>query len=135
MKAHFTKIALIAALSAAGATTAFAHTDYSEGGYSEAGSAHWLSHVAESRSQPTANQLAPYGYVASGGAGRVLNVDSGTKYINVSRLETVQINVGGKSVVWKFDTFGTAPFPLSKIISGADGVTVYITADPASRGG
>ena len=135
MKTHFTQIALIAALSAAGATTAFAHTDYSEGGYSEAGSAHWLSHVAESRSQPTANQLAPYGYVASGGAGRVLNVDSGTKYINVSRLETVQINVGGKSVVWKFDTFGTAPFPLSKIISGADGVTVYITADPASRGG
>ncbi|HOA53419.1 MAG TPA: CzcE family metal-binding protein [Thermogutta sp.] len=135
MKAHFTKIALIAALSAAGATTAFAHTDYSEGGYSEAGSAHWLSHVAKSRSQPTANQLAAYGYVASGAAGRVLNVDSGTKYINVARLETVQINVGGKSVTWKFDTFGTAPFPLSKIISGADGVTVYITADPASRGG
>jgi hypothetical protein len=135
MKTHFTQIALIAALSAAGATTAFAHTDYSEGGYSEAGSAHWLSHVAESRSQPTANQLAPYGYVASGGAGRVLNVDSGTKYINVSRLETVQINVGGKSVVWKFDTFGTAPFPLSKIISGAEGVTVYVAENPASRGG
>jgi len=135
MKTHFTKIALIAALSAAGATTAFAHTDYSEGGYSEAGSAHWLSHVAESRSQPTANQLAPYGYVASGGAGRVLNVDSGTKYINVSRLETVQINVGGKSVVWTFDTFGTVPFPLSTIISGAEGVTVYVAENPASRGG
>jgi hypothetical protein len=135
MKTHFTKIALIAALSAAGATTAFAHTDYSEGGYSEAGSAHWLSHVAESRSQPTANQLAPYGYVASGGAGRVLNVDSGTKYINVSGLETVQINVGGKSVVWTFDTFGTVPFPLSTIISGAEGVTVYVAENPASRGG
>ena len=135
MKTHFTQIALIAALSAAGATTAFAHTDYSEGGYSEAGSAHWLSHVAESRSQPTANQLAPYGYVASGGAGRVLNVDSGTKYINVSRLETVQINVGGKSVVWTFDTFGTVPFPLSTIISGAEGVTVYVAENPASRGG
>ncbi len=135
MKAHFTKIALIAVLSAAGATTAFAHTDYSEGGYSEAGSAHWLSHVAESRSQPTANQLAAYGYVAPGAAGRALNVDSGTKYINVTRLETVQINVGGKSVTWKFDTFGTAPFPLSKIISGADGVTVYVTENPASRGG
>ena len=135
MKAHFTKIALIAALSAAGATTAFAHTDYSEGGYSEAGSAHWLSHVAESRSQPTANQLAAYGYVAPGAAGRALNVDSGTKYINVTRLETVQINVGGKSVTWKFDTFGTAPFPLSQIISGADGVTGYVTENPASRGG
>ena len=135
MKAHFTKIALIAVLSAAGATTAFAHTDYSEGGYSEAGSAHWLSHVAESRSQPTANQLAAYGYVAPGAAGRALNVDSGTKYINVTCLEIVQINVGGKSVTWKFDTFGTAPFPLSKIISGADGVTVYVTENPASRGG
>ena len=135
MKTHFTKIALIAALSAASATTAFAHTDYSEGGYSEAGSAHWLSHVAESRSQPTANQLAPYGYVASGVPGRVLNVDSGTKYINVSRLETVKINVGGKSVTWTFDTFGTAPFPLSKIISGAEGVTVYVAENQASRGG
>jgi len=135
MKTHFTQIALIAALSTAGATTAFAHTDYSEGGYSEAGSAHWLSHVAESRSQPTANQLAPYGYIASGGAGRVLNVDSGTKYINVSRLETVKINVDGKSVTWKFDTFGTAPFPLSKIISGTEGVTVYVAENQASRGG
>ncbi|SBT09248.1 conserved exported hypothetical protein [Candidatus Accumulibacter aalborgensis] len=135
MKTHFTQIALIAALSAAGATTAFAHTDYSEGGYSEAGSAHWLSHVAESRSQPTASQLAPYGYVASGVAGRVFNVDSGTKHINVSRLETVRIDVGGKSVTWKFDTLGTAPFPLSKIISGADGVTVYVAENPASQGG
>lgn len=135
MKTYFTKLALIAALSAASATTAFAHTDYSERGYSEAGSAHWLSHVAESRSQPTATQLALYGYVVSGVAGRVFNVDSNTKSINVSRLETVKINVGGKSVTWMFDTFGTASFPLSKIISGAEEVTVYVTENPVYRGG
>jgi hypothetical protein len=41
----------------------------------------------------------------------------------VTRLETVKINVGGKSVVWTFDTLGTAPFPLSKIVSGAEGIT------------
>ena len=26
-----------------------------------------------------------------------------TKYLNVSRLETVRIDVGGKSITWKFE--------------------------------
>ncbi len=66
---------------------------------------------------------------------RVVNIDSGTKYLNVTRLETIRINVGGKSVIWMFDTLGTASFPLAKIIPGTDGVTVYVAENPAYSGG
>lgn len=128
MKSKLTRLALIVALSAA--TTVSAHEDYSEGG-----SLHGISHAAESRSEPTANQLARYGYSSSAVAARVVLVDSSTKYLNVTRLETVQIKVGGKSVTWTFDTLGTAPFPLSRIIPGAEGVTVYVAENPAYLGG
>jgi len=47
----------------------------------------------------------------------------------------VQIDVGGKSITWKFDTFGTAPFPLSRIVPGAEGITVYVAENPANQGG
>lgn len=129
MKTKLTTLTLIALLSAAGTTTALAHEEYSE-----AGTAHWLSHVSESRNQPTANQLAPYGYASSSPAARVVNVDSSTRHINITRLEAVKINVGGKSVTWMFDTLGTAPFPLAKIIPGAEGVTVYVAENPAYQG-
>lgn len=130
MKTKLTKLALIVALSAAGATTAFAHEDYSE-----AGTAHWLSHVSESKSQSAANQQSPYGYTTPGAAARVVNVGGSTNFLNVTRLETVQINVGGKSVTWMFDTLGTAPFPLSRIVPGAEGVVVYVAENPAYLGG
>jgi hypothetical protein len=130
MKTTLTKIALIASLSAIGTTAAMAHEDYSE-----TGSMHWLQHVSESKSQPTANQLAPFGYQSTGAAARAVSIDSSTKYLNVTRLETVQIKAGGKTVTWMFDTLGTAPFPLSKIISGTDGVTVYVAENPAYIGG
>lgn len=130
MKTTLTKIALIASLSAIGTTAALAHEDYSEGG-----SLHWLSHASESKSQPTANQLAPFGYQSTAAAARVVSVDAGTKYLNVTRLETVQIKADGKTVTWMFDTLGTAPFPLSKIIPGTDGVTVYVAENPAYIGG
>ena len=95
MKTTLTKIALIASLSAIGTTAAMAHEDYSEGG-----SMHWLQHVSESKGQPTANQLAPFGYASTGAAARVVSIDAGTKYLNVTRLETVQIKVGGGGVVF-----------------------------------
>lgn len=101
----------------------------------EAGTNHWLSHVSEAKGAPTANQLAPYGYAASRNADREVTLSSGSKYLNVTRLETIKINLGGKSVVWTFDTLGTASFPLSKIVSGADGITVYVTENPAYQGG
>ena len=74
---------------------------------------HWLRHVSESQGAPTANQLAPFGYAATKNADREVSLPSGGKYFNVTRLETLKLNVGGKSVVWTFDTLGTAAFPLS----------------------
>jgi len=130
MKTNIAKLTLIAALGFSVAGTSYAHEDYSEGQ-----SLHWLSHVSESKSQPTTNQLAPYGYATSSAAARVVNMDSGTKYLNVTRLETIRINVGSKSVTWTFDTLGTASFPLAKVIPGAEGVTVYVTENPAYTGG
>lgn len=115
MKTKFVTLTLIAALSTAGATSAFAQEDHS-------------------RSQPTANQLAPYGYTSSANAARAINVDSNTRHMNVTRLETVKINVGGKTVTWTFDTLGTAAFPLARIIPGAEGVTIYVAENLAYQG-
>ena len=130
MKTNITQLILIAALGFAVTGSSYAHEDSSQGQ-----SLHWLSHVSESKSQPTANQVAPYGYATSGTAARVVNIDSNIKYLNVTRLESVQINLGGKSITWMFDTLGTSSFPLSKAIPGADGVTVYVTENPLYRGG
>ena len=129
MKTKFSQLALIAAIGLATAGTSYAHEDYSE-----AGTYHWLSHASESQGAPTANQLAPFGYAATKNADREVSLPGGSKYLYVTRLETVKINVGGKSVVWTFDTLGAAPFPLSKIVPGADGITVYVTENPASLG-
>ena len=125
MKTNFTKLALLAVLSLAGATAALAEDDVA--------SRVWLRQVQESKGQPTANQLAPYGYATTGAAAREISVTSGTKYLNVTRLETVKINVDGKSVNWSFDTLGTKAFALSKIVSGAEGVTVYVAENPYYR--
>jgi hypothetical protein len=130
MKAKFSQLALMVAISVAAAGTAYAHEDYSEGA-----SLHWVGHVSESKSAPTTNQLAPFGYAAMKNADREITVVSGSNYLNVTRLETIKINVGGKSVVWTFDTLGTAPFPLSKVVPGADGITVYVAENPAYQGG
>ena len=125
MKTNFTKLALLSILSLAGATAALAEDDVA--------SRVWLRQVQESKGEPTANQLAPYGYAATGAAAREISVNSGTKYLNVTRLETVKINVDGKSVIWSFDTLGTKAFPLSKIVSGADDVWVYVAENPYYR--
>lgn len=129
MKIHsnFTKLALLAALSLTGATAVLAEDISSD--------LRWLRQVQESKNEPTAKQLAPYGYAATGAATREVSVNRGTKYLNVTRLETVKINVGGKSIVWSFDTLGTTAFPLSKIVSGAEEVTVYVAQNPHYRAG
>lgn len=122
MKTNFTKLALFAALSLTGATAAMAEYD--------SASIRWLEQVQASKGQPTANQQAPYGYVATDAATRTVNIDSTTRYLNVTRFDTVKINVGGKSVTWKFDTLGTPSFPLASIIPEAKGVTVYVAESP-----
>lgn len=131
MKTQIAKLSLFAILSIAGTTMALAHEDNTD-----AGTNHWISHIAASKSnQPAANQQDPHGYATSGPVSRVLNIDNGTKYLNVTRLETVQINFEGKSVTWTFDTLGTGSFSLSKIIPGASGVTVYIAENPMYQHG
>ena len=84
--------------------------------------------------QPTERQLAPYGYPATGTPDRTVVVDPGTRHVNVTRLETVAFRVGNKTATWTFDTFGTRSFPLSKVVPGADGVTVYVEESPLYRG-
>lgn len=92
MKTNFSKLALIAAIGLAAAGTSYAHEDYSEARID-----HWLRHVSESQSAPTANQLAPFGYAATKNADREVSLPSGGKYLNVTRLETLKLNVDGKS--------------------------------------
>jgi len=131
MKSIITRLALTAALAAtAGSTTALAAA-----GYSESASARWVSDVMASKGEPTANQLAPYGYPASSAPSRVVNLGSERASLNVTQLETVQINVGGKSITWTFDTLGRTPFPLSKVVPGADAITVYVARNPLYVGG
>lgn len=129
MKTKLTTLSLIALFSAGASTAALAHEDYSE-----AGSIHWLQHVSQSKAQPDARQLAPYGYATTGGASRVVDIADDTRRLDVTHLETVQIRSAEKSVTWVFDTLGTAPFPLDKILPGAGNVTVYVTENPSSRG-
>ncbi|MCC4118140.1 CzcE family metal-binding protein [Aromatoleum toluclasticum] len=109
---------------------ASAHTEYSE-----SGTAHWLEHVSASINQPTERQLAPYGYASPGATpGRAIVVGKETRYLNVEQLETVAIRVGDRAVIWTFDAFPRRNFPLSKIIPGAEGVTVYVAESPLYRG-
>lgn len=56
------------------------------------------------------------------------------KYLNVTRMETVQVNVAGKSVTWNFDTLGAPNFPLSNIIPEAKGIRVYVSEIPGIGG-
>ncbi|MBD5803829.1 hypothetical protein AZOA_32700 [Azoarcus sp. Aa7] len=113
-----------------GAAGAAAHTEYSENG-----SAHWLEHVSSTPAQPTHRQLAPYGYAAPGATpARAITIGKDTRYLNVVQLETVAIRIGDKTVNWTFDAFPRRNFPLSEIIPGADGVTVYVAESPLYRG-
>lgn len=84
---------------------------------------------------PTAHQTAPYGYAVAGPGERIIRITSATRFINVTRLETVRIDIDGKSVVWNFDTLGTRAFPLSKIFPSAANITVYVEDSPLYRGG
>ncbi|SBT09250.1 conserved hypothetical protein [Candidatus Accumulibacter aalborgensis] len=66
---------------------------------------------------------------------RVLSVDSGSSYRKGTRLETVQVDLDGRSITWTLDTFGTTSSPLSKNVAVAEGITVHMTEHRAYRGG
>lgn len=129
MKLKLSRLTVTLAIVLASGSAAYAHEENSDAMIS-----HWLSHVADGEGTPTANQLSPYGYPATRSADREINVSDG-KHLNVTRLETVKITVSGKSIVWTFDTLGTRSFPLSKILPGAGGITVYVAENPMYSGG
>jgi hypothetical protein len=59
------------------------------------------------------------------GMTRTIHVTPSTPYINVSDYETVNLEVNGQTVTWKFD--GLAPvINLKDIIPGAPSVYVYV---------
>lgn len=79
---------------------------------------------------PTVQQVAPYGYAVAGPVQRTVRITDATKYIKVTRLETVRLDFEGNSMVWNFDTLGTHAFPLSKILPSATRVMVYVEESP-----
>lgn len=128
MSRNLTPISLAAALALAISIPALAHEDYSD-----AGSLHWSQHVRESASRPNVQQLAPLGYAAKGAVDRTIVLDGASRYVNVTRLETVEFDIGGKRFAWTFDTFGTPNFPLAKIAprdAKAEGIQVYVAENP-----
>lgn len=125
MRTNFAILTLTATLIAATATTAMAQFNDPM-----PESEHWRVRATVPAGEPTANQLARYGYKTSGPIDRIVSIDGTTKYLNVTQLEAVQINANGKSVTWMFDTLGTAPFSLSKVVPGTDGVMVYVGENP-----
>lgn len=66
---------------------------------------------------------------------RIIALDAGTRWVNVTGGEVVKFVAGGKSFSWSFDTYGTAPvFDLGRIapegtLSGRP-VKVYVAPDP-----
>lgn len=127
MKARLTKFALLTA-GAVVATVAFAQETETR---RSAGQDMQQVQIA----RQAANQRAPYGYASTGTAERVVDLGGGSKYLNVTRLETIQIKKDGNSIVWTFDTLGLQAFALSKVIPWAPGVTVYVEENPMYRGG
>ncbi|WP_407280862.1 CzcE family metal-binding protein [Aromatoleum evansii] len=129
MNRNICRATAISALLFTTASSAIAHTDYSE-----AGTSHWVEGVRGSASEPTERQKAPYGYESTGVPERILVVDKNTRHINVVQLETVSIRFGGKVVNWTFDAYPRRNFSLSNILPGVDGVTVYVDESPMYRG-
>jgi hypothetical protein len=130
MKKSIIATLAVSAISTFGSSAAFAHEDYSE-----RGTLHWLEHVQERVSSPSERELAMYGYAGNATPSRTVTVNADTRYINVTRLETVALKVGDKTVNWTFDTLSTNSFPLSKVVPGADKVTVYLDESPLYRSG
>jgi hypothetical protein len=73
---------------------------------------------------------SPHGSMTSAAPFRAIDIGNGTRHINVTRFETVALRSNGHDTNWTFDTLNTRSFPLSSIVPGADGVTVYVMESP-----
>lgn len=71
---------------------------------------------------------SPLGYLAApNAAAKEITILAGkTRHIRVERLETYRIVDGSSTLLWTFDTFGLASFPLSKILPGSSNVIVHV---------
>jgi hypothetical protein len=81
-----------------------------------------------------------YGEAASGDytADRTIVVTPQTKYINVTHGEIVNLNIGGKEIVWNFDGVTAQPFDLGKIAPEGSldhKVQVYVETEQQRDGG
>ena len=88
--------------------------------------------------QAATTDAGAYGMpAATAAANRVVNVAPGLKHINVINGETVTFNIEGRPFTWTFQLYHQeGALPLSAILPGelhADGVTVYVSADPSYR--
>ncbi|NGZ83140.1 CzcE family metal-binding protein [Duganella aceris] len=70
-------------------------------------------------------------------AQQVVEVKPGMKYVNVVNGQTVTFNVEGQAFTWNFQMYQQeGALPLAAILPKelhADGVTVYVAADPTYR--
>ncbi len=129
MRTSIIKLTLVAALTAAGAASALADRGYSGSDAHLPGGEGY-----EGGGTSAAHAPAPYGYATTAAPAREIRLADASRYLNVTRMETVRIVAGGKTVTWNFDTLSTNAFPLSKIIPGADGITVFVSESPLYRG-
>jgi hypothetical protein len=89
-----------------------------------------LGNAAFAYSKPSSSVADPFGATATEvSAVRTINLDSGTRYVNVKRGEIIKFTSGGKSFTWNFDTLGMPNFDLSTIAPAdmnAANVRVYV---------
>lgn len=128
MRNLIAKLTLVATLGAAASGAALAHA------YEEGDGSHFPGHPKSVSAVATASDRASYGTAVSGQPDRIVTLGKDAKYLNVTRMETVGINVAGKSVTWNFDTLGTPNFLLSDIIPEAKGIRVYVSEIPGIGG-
>lgn len=128
MQTTLIKLALLTALTAAGTTSALANQGFS------GSDAHLPGGGYERGGHPSAVTLAPYGHATEAAPLREVRLADSNGYLNVTRGETVRIIAADKTVTWTFDTLGTNSFPLSKIVPGAEGITVFVSESPLYQG-
>ena len=86
--------------------------------------------AASGQALAATSSMSPYGSMASASPARTIEIGNGTRHITVTRFETVALRANGHDTNWTFDTLNTRSFPLSSIVPGADGITVYVKESP-----
>lgn len=72
------------------------------------------------------------------GKQRTIELQPGTRYLNIEQGQTLKFIVQGKAFAWNFDTFGTPVFNLAEIAPkdvDVGNVKVYISPDRTYAGG